>query len=129
MSDQVEVSVDEAYFAEVKDGLVVRVLVIPSSERDRGAEYLAVDLGLGGEWVETFSDGSARGRYASVGFTYFPQHDVFAGPQPFPSWVLDTQSGEWNAPVPHPGGGYHYWDEESLSWIPSDPPVFTDGVE
>lgn len=38
-----------AYFAEIDDdGIVLRVLLVPTTEAHRGAAFLRDDLGLGG---------------------------------------------------------------------------------
>jgi hypothetical protein len=58
-----------------------------------------------------------RKNYAGVGFTYDNKLDAFIPPQPYPSWVLDTVSCLWNAPVPRPQDNNSYaWNEETLSW-------------
>ena len=39
-------------------------------------------------------------------------------PQPFPSWILNPETNEWEAPVPYPNDGKRYrWDEATLSWV------------
>jgi hypothetical protein len=43
----------------------------------------------------------------------------FIKPQPYPSWILNAETLEWEAPI-----GQHlenipcYWDEETVSWKP-----------
>jgi hypothetical protein len=56
-----------------------------------------------------------RGIYASVGYTYNPDEDIFVIPQPYPSWI---RSGSiWNSPIKMPNDGkLYYWDEENLVW-------------
>jgi hypothetical protein len=57
-----------------------------------------------------------RKQYAGIGFSYDPVKDVFVVPQPYPSWVLDSNS-DWQAPTPRPqDGNLYYWDESTLSW-------------
>jgi hypothetical protein len=58
-----------------------------------------------------------RGNYASVGFTYDVENDVFYRPKPFESWVLNTDKWFWEAPIPYPNDGNNYdWNEENQSW-------------
>ena len=119
-----------AHFAEVLDGIVTRVLVVPDEEEGRGQEYMAVDLGLGGIWVQTSYNTRAgvhatggtplRGNYAGIGYSYDSVNDLFYAPQPWPSWTLDLDTGQWEAPTPYPGDDdppYYYWDEATTSWI------------
>jgi hypothetical protein len=59
-----------------------------------------------------------RGNYAGIGFTYDSTNDVFYGPQPYPSWVLNTSTWLWEAPVAAPtDGGNYIWDEATQSWV------------
>lgn len=62
-----------------------------------------------------------RANYASIGYTLDTTvvqngvTGVFYEPQPYPSWVLNTQTYLWEAPVAKPSGDY-VWNESSLSW-------------
>lgn len=59
-----------------------------------------------------------RGNYPGAGFTYDKTNDVFYAPQPYPSWILNTSTWLWEAPVPYPTDGKsYYWDEATLSWV------------
>jgi hypothetical protein len=65
-----------------------------------------------------------RANYAGIGYTLdttVVQNGVvgvFYAPQPYTSWVLNTQTYLWNAPVPMPKtGGPYYWDETTESWV------------
>ena len=70
-----------AHFAEIdKDGFVLRVLVIDDSQEDRGQEFLADDLGLGGTWIQTSYNANIRGKYAGIGDKYDKKKDEFISP-------------------------------------------------
>jgi len=58
-----------------------------------------------------------RKNYAGIGFTYDAGLDAFIPPQPFLSWTLNTETAQWEAPVPAPKEGMWIWDEETTSWI------------
>jgi len=123
-----------AHFAEIdSDNVVVRVLVVPDDQEDRGQDFLANDLGLGGTWVQTSYNGNFRKTYAGVGYKYDVVNDVFIAPQPYPSWTLDANF-DWQPPVPYPqpdpdaqqlaenlgiapSATAYTWDEQSQSWI------------
>jgi hypothetical protein len=63
------------YAAELDlDDVVVRVLVAPSVA-------WCVET-LGGTWVETYPDGSMRGKFAGPGDTYDSDADEFVSPAP-----------------------------------------------
>lgn len=62
-----------------------------------------------------------RKNYAGIGFTYDESRDAFIPPQPYPSWVLNEDTCQWNAPVPYPDDGRVYiWDEDTTSWVQID---------
>lgn len=59
-----------------------------------------------------------RKNYAGIGFTYDETLDAFIAPKEFASWVLNTETCIWEAPVPYPDDErYFIWDEDSLSWV------------
>ncbi len=107
-----------AHFAEIdENNLVTRVLVIPDNAEDRGQDYLANDLGLGGTWIQTSYNNNIRKNYAGIGFTYDSGRDAFIAPKPFESWVIDEETCRWEAPVPYPTDGVIYsWNEENQDW-------------
>lgn len=116
-----------AHFAQLDaNNVVLQVIVIHNNELldDNGQESEAKGIAFcqslfpGTTWVQTSYNGTKRKNYAGVGFSYDAQRDAFIPPQPYPSWVLDEQTCQWQAPVPYPTDGKSYrWDEASLSWI------------
>lgn len=67
-------------------------------------------------WKQTSYNNNFRKQYAGIGYIYDEVNDVFIGPQPFPSWILD-ENFDWQSPTPYPNDGEFYmWDEDSLSW-------------
>lgn len=106
-----------AHFAEIDDNnVVLRVLVVPDLEEHRGNEFLSVDLGLGGTWVQTSYNNNIRKQFAGIGYIYDPENDVFIRPKPYESWNLDANF-DWQPPTPMPETGAWVWSEESMSWI------------
>lgn len=108
-----------AHFAELDaDSIVVRVLVVPNEQENRGHDYLATDLGLGGTWVQTSYNATIRKNYAGIGYTFDSGRDAFIPPKPFASWVLNEATCNWDAPVARPEDDKMYsWDEATTSWI------------
>ena len=100
-----------AHFAEIDDAnSVTRVLVVPDDQEHRGHEFLAVDLGLGGTWLQTsyntqggqHANGGTplRKNFAGVGYTYDSVRDAFIPPQPDPSFTLNEDTCQWEEPTP-----------------------------
>ena len=108
-----------AHFAEIDgDNIVTRVLVVPNEQENRGHEYLANDLDLGGTWVQTSYNARIRKNYAGIGYTFDSVRDAFIPPKPFASWVLNEDTCNWDAPVARPEDDKFYtWDEATTSWI------------
>lgn len=115
-----------AYFASIDNtSTVVEVLSVPEDQEHRGAEYLSIDLGLGGVWLRTSyntrggvhydpatGEPSAdqwkafRKNYAGIGYTYDEQRDAFIPAKPDKGdWVLDDATCLWvevTPPSPDP---------------------------
>ena len=59
-----------------------------------------------------------RKNFAGIDYVYDAVLDAFIPPKPYPSWLLNTQSCLWDAPVPYPNDGKAYiWDEATQSWV------------
>jgi len=80
---------------------------------------------LGGNWVQTSYNGNIRKRYAGINYTYNKAIDAFVAPKPFESWVLNTETADWESPVgPAPAlteaeteaRSSYRWDEENGAW-------------
>ena len=104
-----------AHFAEIdENNIVVRVVVVPNYQENRGQDFLANDLGLGGIWIQCSYNNNMRKQYPGPGFTYDVEKDIFISPKPYNSWTLDENS-DWQPPIPKPEGDYA-WNEELLNW-------------
>tara|TARA_R100001082_G_scaffold55654_1_gene30679 strand:+ start:2641 stop:3027 length:387 start_codon:yes stop_codon:yes gene_type:complete len=58
-----------------------------------------------------------RGNYAGINYIYDESNDVFYLPKPYDSWVLNTSTWIWEAPVDYPDDGKFYvWNEDNTSW-------------
>lgn len=105
-----------AHFARIdENGVVQEVIVADQSFIDSGA------VGDPAQWVETHKDRSKRKNFASKGDTYRPDIDAFVKPQPYPSWVLDVQTGRYKAPKPEPENTdpnrVYAWNEKRKDWV------------
>src|ERR1035437_7490937 len=68
-------------------------------------------------YVQTDPDGVSPKNYAGIGDTWHPELNAFVRKSPFVSWVLNTDSCEFEAPTPMLQDGKSYkWDESTLSW-------------
>ena len=104
-----------SHWAKLENNTVVEVLVGPNY----GDEGEAFFNALGGTWVKTSYNGNIRKNYAGIGYSYDADRDAFIGPRPYNSWLLDEDTCQWQAPVPHPTDRLMYgWDEELTDWKP-----------
>ena len=120
-----------AHFAELDNNdVVLRVIVVSNNDTadgQTGEEVESIGISFcqrlfGGNWVQTSYNGKSRKRYAGIGYTYNRQYDAFIPPKPYPSWILNTTTLDWDAPVPYPNDGKVYaWDEATQSWVLVEP--------
>jgi len=111
-----------AHFAEVIDGIVVKVLVVEQEFIDTGR------LGPKENWIQTSYNSRAnvhsqggtplRKNFAGIGMIYDPVRDAFYEPQPFPSWILNETTCQHDPPTPMPtdNNKIYKWDEPTLAW-------------
>ncbi len=112
-----------AHFAKVVNNKVTQVIV---------AEPEFMDTYVGdspGRWIQTsyntrggvhiLGGTPLRYNYAGVGFNYDKTADAFYAPQPYPSWILNTNTYLWEAPVAYPSDidtVPYIWNETNQSW-------------
>ena len=111
-----------ANFAKLDEHNVVTTVVVVN-DADAPTEQAGIDwlnnlYGETANWREGYEDGR-RYNFPSAGFTYDAQVDAFIPPKPYPSWLLNTNTYQWQAPVPYPNDPDHMyrWDETTQSWV------------
>ena len=117
-----------AHFAQLSpDFSVLDVVVVNNATVDNlpfpesepiGVAFCQSLFGSTTVWKQTSYNANFRKNYAGIGYNYDPILDAFIRPKPFPSWLLNTDTCQWEAPVPYPNDGNTYaWDEATLSWV------------
>lgn len=116
-----------AHFAQLDEhNIVLQVIVVnnetiedlpfPESE-PIGVAFCQSLFGADTVWKQTSYNNNFRVRYAGIGYIYDSTLDAFIPPKPYPSWLLNTTTCDWQAPVPYPTDGNRYkWDETTQSW-------------
>jgi hypothetical protein len=69
--------------------------------------------------LRTSYNGNIRKNYAGVGMHYDEELDAFISKQPNPSWVLNNETGKWEAPSPEPVEWKplpYFWNEDTFKW-------------
>ena len=127
-----------AHFAQIDDdSIVANVIVVGNSDTadSDGNEVEAIGiafckslLGSDTNWVQTSYNNNIRYRYAGIGMKYDSTNDVFYSLSPYASWILDTSTWGWEAPVALPDDAgvddpdnptefvEYTWDEDTTSW-------------
>ena len=108
-----------AHYAFIDDNNIVTEVVAGRDENeivngisDWESHYSEV---RGQRCIRTSYNNNIRKQYAVIGGTYDETRDEFVSPQPFPSWLLDSNN-DWQPPVPRPSMKF-MWNEELQSWI------------
>lgn len=111
-----------ANFAQIDAAsVVVNIIVAEQDVIDSGV------LGDPSQFIEYGPDKPVGLQGAGPGYTYVKEYPAFISPKPYPSWVLNTETYQWEAPVPNPNADGHekcadgkpvdyYWNESTLSW-------------
>tara|TARA_Y100001949_G_C15742134_1_gene224101 strand:- start:37 stop:426 length:390 start_codon:yes stop_codon:yes gene_type:complete len=123
-----------ARFAEIIDGVVIRVVVVHDDithldgveDEQRGIDFLATGWPTEGEWVQTWPNPLSlpekRYNSAGIGGLYDAANGAFHDEQPYSSWALDTDIFIWRPPTPYPEDGKLYsWDEATTAWVEAPP--------
>lgn len=109
------------HYAKVEDGIVTAVIVADEEFINSG------HLGEPSLWIQTSynTQGNVhllggtplRKNYAGIGYTYNAELDAFIPPKLFDSWILNEDTGLWDAPIIKPDDGVYYiWNENILNW-------------
>lgn len=130
-----------AHFAELdENNVVLRVIVVGDSDTSNsdgeeieqiGIAFLKGLFGNDTNWKQTSYNSNFRVRYAGIGVVYDETLDAFIPPKPFESWVVDTTTYDWEAPIAKPeltqeqmdNGQYYEWDEtayqndNTVGWV------------
>jgi hypothetical protein len=120
-----------AHFAKMEDNIVREVIVVdnevlenksfPESE-PLGIAFCKSLFGNETEWKQCSYNATFRKNYPGSGFSFVADLNLpdgaFISPSPYPSWILNDTTCQWEAPIPYPTDGKKYvWDELTLSWI------------
>ena len=130
------------HYAKVRQGKVVKVIVaepsffdsfvdtspgtwIQTSYNTRGGVHYQPDTNI----PSSNQDKALRGNYAGIGYEYDSTLDAFFAPKPYDSWLKNTSSFAYEAPIDYPSGdatgsftGSYQWNEDTTSWVTSSLP-------
>jgi hypothetical protein len=109
-----------AHFAKLgANGKVIQVLTLNNSDmlnadgvedESVGQQYLELHNNWPAQmWIQTSYNTQSnqhklggtpfRGNYAGIGYTWDEDNQIFWGKQPYPSWVKNTTTAQWQSPI------------------------------
>ena len=131
-----------AHFAQLDENNVVTQVIVVANEdtsdvngnevEEIGVAFCKKLLGADTNWKQTSYNNTFRVRYAGIGYSFNAELDAFIAPKPFESWVLNTETADWESPVgPAPAlteaeieaRSFYRWDEEGGEWVLETPPA------
>jgi hypothetical protein len=122
-----------AHFAQLDtSGKVLQVITVANAEildssgsesEEKGISFCKDLFGEDTDWVQTSYTGSFRKQFASVGFTYNKDNDLFIRPCPLKGLRLNPETFDWEYPSEPPLDGYLYsWDQDQEDWARVEKP-------
>ncbi len=112
-----------AHFAKLDDNnVVLEVTVVnnvdihflPFPESEAFGVKICRDVTGHQKWKQTSYNSNFRNVFAGIDYIYDSTNDVFYEPKPFESYVLNTTTWLWDAPLTYPTDGNMYiWDEDA----------------
>ena len=120
-----------AHFAKLGKGNKVEQVIVVSNDiattEQAGVDFINNLYGTNDIWKQTSYNTEKgehklegtpfRKNYAGFGYRYDQTRDAFIPPQPYPSWRLNEETCQWEAPVALPDTENRYnWNEETQQW-------------
>jgi hypothetical protein len=115
-----------AHFAKIDENNIVQQVIVVTNEDCGNLEFPESEIvgqtflnsiGLNGTWKQTSYNSNFRKNYAGIGNVFDESRDAFIGVKPFPSWVLNEETCQWEPPIERPIDDKVYgWNEEMLNW-------------
>lgn len=123
-----------AHFAQLDEANVVTQVIVVNNETIENKSFpeseaigVAFCKSLFGEttkWAQTSYNASFRYNFAGIGSTFdetASPNGAFLHPKPYASWILNTTTHQWEAPISYPNDGErYYWDEPTVAWVPQN---------
>jgi len=118
-----------AHYAFIDDDNIVTEVIVGKDEGEDGIDWEAYYGEFRGQVCKRTSYNTRGGQhisggtpfrknYAGVGYTW--DGVGFIPPKAYPSWVMNSFSYLWEAPVPMPEPNsppFYEWDEATVSWV------------
>jgi hypothetical protein len=132
-----------AHFALLNnDNIVIDIIAIDNKDilNSDGIENEKIGIDfcnslIPGKWLQTSYSRKFRKNFATIGMIYDQKRDAFITQQPYPSWIFNEETYQWQSPVPNKYeeylkeyrkiGGITSWDETNQKWIYKGPKIYS----
>ena len=117
-----------ASFAKLGVGNIVEKVEVVSNDiattEQAGVDFLNNLYKTRDVWKQTSYNNNIRKNFAGIGYQYDQTRDAFIAPKPYPSWILNETTCQWEAPVAKPtltqeqidNKNYYNWNETIQNW-------------
>ena len=130
-----------------ENNVVTQVIVVSNDDikdvngnevEEIGVAFCKKLLGADTRWVQTSYNNNFRVRYAGISYSYSEELDAFIPPKPWPSFVLNEETADWESPLGAAPAlteeeiaarSFYRWDEEAYQadnttgWVLETPPA------
>ena len=137
-----------AHFCQIDENNVVTQVIVVANEdtsdtngvevEEIGVAFCKKLLGAETNWKQTSYNNNFRVRYAGISYTYNEELDAFIPPKPWPSFVLNNTTADWQSPLGAApelteeeiaSRSFYRWDEDAYQadnttgWVLETPPA------
>ena len=137
-----------AHFACLDENNIVTQVIVVSNDdikdvngnevEEIGVAFCKKLLGADTNWKQTSYNNNFRVRYAGIGYSYNEELDAFIPPKPWPSFVLNEETADWQSPLGAAPAlteeeiasrSFYRWDEDAYQadnttgWVLETPPA------
>ena len=137
-----------AHYAQLDENNVVTQVIVVSNDdcsdvngnevEEIGIAFCKKLLGADTNWKQTSYNNNFRVRYAGISYTYNEELDAFIPPKPWPSFVLNEETADWQSPLGAAPAlteeeiasrSFYRWDEDAYQadnttgWVLETPPA------
>ena len=98
-----------AHFCKLDENNIVTQVIVVSNDDIKDVNGVEVEeigvafckklLGADTHWKQTSYNNNFRVRYAGISYLYSEELDAFIPPSPFPSFVLNNTTADWQSPL------------------------------
>ena len=137
-----------AHFCKLDENNIVTQVIVVANEdttdtngvevEEIGVAFCKKLLGADTNWKQTSYNNNFRVRYAGISYTYNEELDAFIPPKPWPSFVLNNTTADWQSPLGAAptlteeeiaSRSFYRWDEDAYQadnttgWVLETPPA------